>query len=288
MRVNRWVNSASATVVNRFKSLQLRHTYLRVLHPLLTKTQLRDIPYKRSQIVMALESLTQNANIRDINPTTKRLVERCLGGEWCVHLRKTSFDKDALDSQGSFRQGSPSHDILASTMQGGLQSQPPTSTGIERPHDGVIPSLVKQKHIRPSRSTENIKSRSTKPPPPRPGSDDARRPSMESATSLGVVASTTTNALRRRDKSGSMDEGSLLQQTEKSLQLKHHPHVPPSSASSGPLPTTSPTIQKARRPPPAPPKRRKPPPVPLGQTHGGALINAFASSSLSTHSQLGR
>jgi len=50
------------------------------LHPLLTKTQLRDIPYKRAQIVVALESLMENSQIRDIDPTTKRLVDRCF--EW--------------------------------------------------------------------------------------------------------------------------------------------------------------------------------------------------------------
>ncbi|KAG8216067.1 hypothetical protein J3R82DRAFT_8067 [Butyriboletus roseoflavus] len=269
------------------ESESLRHTYLRVLHPLLTKTQLRDIPYKRPQIVMALESLTQNANIRDINPTTKRLVERCLSGEWCVQLRKGSFDKDALNSQGSFRRDSPSHDILASTTQAGLQSQAATSTAFERRHDGAIPALVKTKQVKPSRSVENIKSQSNKPPPSRSGSDEVRRPSVDSATSLGAVASTTTNAPRWRDKTGSMDDGSLLRQAaEKSL--KHHPHLPPSSASSDLPPTTSNGTQRVRRPPPAPPKRRKPPPAPLGQTHGGALITAIASSSLSTRSQLGK
>lgn len=237
---------------------------------------------------MALESLTQNGNIRDINPTTKRLVERCLSGEWCVHLRKSSFDKDALDSQGGFRHGSPSHDILASTTQAGLQSQAVMSAGSERPHDGAILPPVKSKQIKPSRSVENIKSQSVKPPPSRSGSDGVRRPSIESATSLGVVASTTTNVSRRREKSGSMDDSSLLQQAEKNLQLKHHPHVPPSPASSGPPLASSTVTQKVRRPPPAPPKRRKPPPAPLGQTHGGALITAIASSSLSTHSQFGK
>lgn len=235
--------------------------------------------------MIALESLTQNASIRDINPTTKRLVERCLSGEWCVHLRKRSLDKDALNYQGSFRQDSPSHDVLASTMQASLRPQAVTSTGSERPLNGAIPPLAKPKHTRTSRSIENMQSQSTKPPPSRSGSDGVRRPSTESATSLGVVASATTNAPRRRDKLGSMDDGSLLQQTEKNLQLKHHPHVLPSS---GLPPTTSTSTRKARRPPPAPPKRRNPPPVPLGQTHGGALITAIASSSLSTHSQLGK
>ncbi|OBZ76877.1 Protein LDB17 [Grifola frondosa] len=65
----------------------LRHTYLRVLHPLLTKTQLRTMPYKRPQIVRVLESLVEHEAIRDVDPTTKRLVARCLGGDWCVQFR---------------------------------------------------------------------------------------------------------------------------------------------------------------------------------------------------------
>ena len=71
-------------------NFQLRHTYLRVLHPLLTKTQLRSMPYKRPQIVRTLESLIENETIRDVDPTTKRLVARCMGGEWCVQFRKAS------------------------------------------------------------------------------------------------------------------------------------------------------------------------------------------------------
>ncbi|ETW77422.1 hypothetical protein HETIRDRAFT_388964, partial [Heterobasidion irregulare TC 32-1] len=60
------------------ESESLRHTYLRVLHPLLTKTQLRQVPYKRPQIVRTLESLVEHPEIRDVSATTRRLVERCL------------------------------------------------------------------------------------------------------------------------------------------------------------------------------------------------------------------
>ncbi|KAE9393229.1 hypothetical protein BT96DRAFT_829535 [Gymnopus androsaceus JB14] len=61
-------------------SESLRHTYLRVLHPLITKTQLRSVPYKRPQILNMLENLIRSSRVRDVNPTTKRLVERCLAG----------------------------------------------------------------------------------------------------------------------------------------------------------------------------------------------------------------
>ncbi|CDZ96664.1 Coeffector of mDia Rho GTPase, regulates actin polymerization and cell adhesion turnover [Phaffia rhodozyma] len=67
------------------ESESLRHTYLRVLHPLLTSTQLRTLPYKRAHLQRVLRSLTANPHgIREISPSTKRLVDRCLSGEWCI------------------------------------------------------------------------------------------------------------------------------------------------------------------------------------------------------------
>lgn len=57
---------------------QLRHTYLRVLYPLLNHTQLKSDPYKRPQIKLILRSLISNGHLRDVHATTTRLVERCL------------------------------------------------------------------------------------------------------------------------------------------------------------------------------------------------------------------
>lgn len=68
------------------ESESLRHTYLRVLHPLLTNTQLCTYPYKRPQIRRLLDGLLSHGHLRDISPTTRRLVERCLRAEWCVEL----------------------------------------------------------------------------------------------------------------------------------------------------------------------------------------------------------
>ena len=68
------------------ESESLRHTYLRVLHPLLTNTQLCTYPYKRPQIRRLLDALLAHAHLRDISPTTRRLVDRCLRAEWCVEL----------------------------------------------------------------------------------------------------------------------------------------------------------------------------------------------------------
>lgn len=68
------------------ESESLRHTYLRVLHPLLTNTQLCSYPYKRPQIRRLLNGLLAHGHLRDISATTTRLVERCLRAEWCVEL----------------------------------------------------------------------------------------------------------------------------------------------------------------------------------------------------------
>jgi hypothetical protein len=65
---------------------QLRNTYLRVLHPLLTNTQLLTYPYKRVEIRSLLLRLTSHAHLRDISSTTKRLVDRCLNAQWCIDL----------------------------------------------------------------------------------------------------------------------------------------------------------------------------------------------------------
>ncbi|SCZ88200.1 BZ3500_MvSof-1268-A1-R1_Chr10-2g02876 [Microbotryum saponariae] len=76
----------------------LKHTYLRVLHPLLSNTQLRHHPYKRPQLLRVLLSLISNSSYREIDPTTRRLVERNLRGSWCDGLEQ---DRDRLGLEAS-------------------------------------------------------------------------------------------------------------------------------------------------------------------------------------------
>lgn len=256
------------------ESESLRHTYLRVMHPLLTKTQMRDVPYKRPQIVIALESLIQNGNIRDINPTTKRLVERCLGGDWCVQLRRTSHEKDVLKRQGDFRHSSPSHDIIASTTQDNVSSRAPTSPDVE--HDSASKALgSKPKAMKHCRSVESIHNpTSPRLPSPRSEKTTYMRSSMDSTTSLAAATTTTS---KRREKASSVDDvtSAVALHPEKSVLV---PQYRPTSSSSLNLPTATSVNHKVRRPAPAPPKRRKPPPVPVGTTNSGATITAIATS----------
>ncbi|BGP41898.1 pre-rRNA processing [Rhodotorula kratochvilovae] len=79
----------------------LKHTYLRVLHPLLTNTQLRHHPYKRRELRACLESLIAPSHFRDCDPTTRRLVERNLRGSWCQSLRSADAASSASSALGS-------------------------------------------------------------------------------------------------------------------------------------------------------------------------------------------
>lgn len=81
----------------------LRHTYLRVLYPLIAFTQMKHDPYKREQIKLVLRSLVGNQHFKDVNLTTKRLVERCLRqAEQPLADICLGSVKDALPSQSGF------------------------------------------------------------------------------------------------------------------------------------------------------------------------------------------
>ncbi|KAI0372566.1 hypothetical protein BV20DRAFT_79262 [Pilatotrama ljubarskyi] len=214
----------------------LRHTYLRVLHPLLTKTQLRTMPYKRPQIVRALESLIENESIRDIDPTTKRLVERCLSGDWCVQFRKSAGDKSGQRTLSTWEEDvqrgqSPGLDAVSSATA-------PHSAG---PTAGSTAQLdrmgsMRGKNGKASRSAEHLplptassSSSSTQKPsrtspaqhlqaesqpyrvssrvvPPATGQ---RHASGDSVSSLPRVAAATTNphsaGVKHRYRAGSFD-----------------------------------------------------------------------------------
>lgn len=65
--------------------VSLRHTYLRVLYPLLAHTQLSQPPhYKKDEVVKVLNILggASNANLDPADETTRRLVERAARVPW--------------------------------------------------------------------------------------------------------------------------------------------------------------------------------------------------------------
>jgi SPIN90/Ldb17 len=170
---------------SNLNDLQLRHTYLRVLHPLLTKTQLRSLPYKRTQIVRALESLIANQEIREVSSTIKRLVERCLTGEWCVQHRASASGSRVSAEHGMQRSVSPSSDRVAAqslTPKPNVPAPPTTD-----------PSLFRRRSLKGSRSAENLRGLATADAKPASRTFEAfRKPTNDSSLTLAIASSPPT------------------------------------------------------------------------------------------------
>ncbi|POS88347.1 hypothetical protein EPUL_000012 [Erysiphe pulchra] len=83
------------------ESNSLRHTYLRVLHPLLAHTQLNQPPhYKRQEIMKVLNSLitSRNTHWEPVDETTKRLVERVTNVSWLDKISSQTMSEEAKTS----------------------------------------------------------------------------------------------------------------------------------------------------------------------------------------------
>jgi hypothetical protein len=259
------------------------------------------LPYKRPQIVLALESLIQDTSIRDINPTTKRLVERCLNGEWCVQYKTPKRDQPD-DS----RMGSPSYDTTSFSSHTAdnllISVEPSMTTAI---HLERSTSVSKAKTLKTSRSMEFKKGKAQQQQqrPSRSAIDRVRYQNQNhlNSCSLEAVASASASALQsplpphqtKHKTIASIDGTHVIAPGDPHRLLKTTPHhtLPAHTASLPPSPTlihqrASASAQATqRRPaPPAPPTRRKPPAIPVGRTNGDATITVIKStrSSLST------
>ncbi|KAL8808428.1 MAG: hypothetical protein Q9223_003814, partial [Gallowayella weberi] len=114
----------------------LRHTYLRVLYPLLAHTQLKHPPhYKKDELVRLLTMMTATGGATEhhfgaVDETTKRLVGRCVRVPWL---------KDDLASPGD-GDATVARKLLGVEMPGGMMSSlsvvEVTTTPKERP--GVL------------------------------------------------------------------------------------------------------------------------------------------------------
>ncbi|KAJ7230857.1 hypothetical protein B0H12DRAFT_1192857 [Mycena haematopus] len=286
------------------ESESLRHTYLRVLHPLLTKTQLRDIPYKRPQIVYTLESLTRNSGIREVSSTTRRLVDRCLSGDWCVQLRKTSnstarsadptSDDDTRRGSGSSEASARAHSKLATPSMS-------ASAQLERSASG------KTRTLKSSKSVEFLKGHSETPQPASRSALETtmRRPSNASSINLVAAATAPSHTILSPTRKGSADSNPVDGSYADRHRTHHSNHVgglsPPTSyvvpativashstSSLPPAPSSPPASiqfhvqpaspQRRSAPPPPPPKRRKPPAIPVARTNGGATITTIRTT----------
>jgi hypothetical protein len=157
-----------------------------VLHPLLTKTQLRSLPYKRPNIVRALESLVAHQDIREVSSTTKRLVDRCLSGEWCVQHR-TPHNVARVSAEYEIqRTESPSNDrVAAQSLTPKVSSAPAPPT--------TDPSISRRRSIKISRSAENLRGlAATNAKPASRGLEALRKPTNDSSLHLATASPPTS------------------------------------------------------------------------------------------------
>lgn len=78
----------------------LRHTYLRVLHPILTHSQISRPPhYKREDLLRLLHLLVTSGNhFAPVDETTVRLVKRCTSVHW-LQPRTATADEDPANKR---------------------------------------------------------------------------------------------------------------------------------------------------------------------------------------------
>jgi len=246
----------------------------------------------------------ENSQIRDIDPTTQRLVERCLGGEWCGQYRKPKVVKDEV-RRGDGNDSPGSNSVVSAAQTVPAMASTSKSTQLERQPSG------KSKSLKLSKSVENLKGKSKPPRPPRSVLTGIRRPSTDSTSSLPGIASAKTPAPKRKDisRSGDFQSSFAAQQAERhhlsrntdslyppprseslergfdGLVIQSHTHPPSplnslqaTSASTSLNVNSKPGMPHRRSAPPTPAKRRKPPAVPSEKTNSGATITAIASS----------
>ena len=126
------------------ESESLRHTYLRVLYPLLAHTQLRHPPhYKREEILKLLHvlSVVPSAHFKPLDETTARLVARCLKVPW-LQERDSSAKEGLL---GISHRGAAAESTLSVMEMAGANEKPGILTpsrkgGARSLHDHHDPS----------------------------------------------------------------------------------------------------------------------------------------------------
>ena len=125
-------------------STALRHTYLRVLYPLLSHTQLK-LPgchYKREELVKLLQMMTSNSSVGlvhfgAIDETTKRLVGRCEKVQWLKEGEEEERNGNRLAIGGNLRAA----DSSLSVLEVAVHREKP---GVQTPSRNQNGSMVKE------------------------------------------------------------------------------------------------------------------------------------------------
>lgn len=154
---------------------RLRHTYLRVLHPLLQNTELSRESYKRDEIVGVLEDMSENASksVVDISETTQRLAFRCLFVEWLNHplshsAHASSLSSDVEEDRSEKEQVNPSNHSITSISTNNTTKLSGSPNSIGSPISPISSNSFT------ALSLEETAHSICKPPPPPPPSRTSR------------------------------------------------------------------------------------------------------------------
>lgn len=192
--------------------------------------------------MFALESLIRNESIREVNPTTKRLVKRCLNGEWAVQFK----------AQESVEQETPAAALGAGATLGvpGVGDRIPGAQSSSTPNTPVqgsfVPSTLKplqqQLALTPHLTGEAMSSTVL-------SSAKARQPTLKfgiSSVGLSFQVERASSGSGLGNERGASGGGGGLLKTSKSVEdlrerKKHSPHppvpsIPPQQSPQQPLP----------------------------------------------------
>lgn len=126
----------------------LRHTYLRVLYPLLSHSQLNSPPYyKRDELLKMLVILSnaESSHFEPADPTTVRLVSRCMSVPWL---------KNNLDEQTG-KPENPAHRLLGITLSAnGESSMSLVEVAAQSEKPGVIAPSRSRANSKPTQNME--------------------------------------------------------------------------------------------------------------------------------------
>ncbi|KAF8458272.1 hypothetical protein BDZ91DRAFT_666113 [Kalaharituber pfeilii] len=158
----------------------LRHTYLRVLYPLLAHTQLRNPPfYKSSELLMLFNTLAsiRYNHFQPVDETTIRLVTRCSNVPWLAEEAKSSAAaarlgmnlEEGLRSSVEVAAVAEKPGVMAPSRSRAASGAPSAAHTVNaRPPPPPPPKLPPHAHILPP-------SQPSSPPPPQPPPPPAQR-----------------------------------------------------------------------------------------------------------------
>ncbi|KAI5294667.1 hypothetical protein KEM52_003503 [Ascosphaera acerosa] len=242
----------------------LRHTYLRVLFPLLANTQLKHPPhYKRHEVRKLLWILLRSQLVTEgdheeilhfgeVDETTRRLVQRCVEIDWLREDDDALSDVASDTAERSSEVASPP--LLAETDSSSASLATAATNGIHPiTRVATLPARFESASLHPLPIYTGAPSRS---PSPNPGIDDLvmapSPPHLQSRASDTAVCG-ATSARRKPEPPVSR---------RVAMQNRRLRELPPSTAST-PTPTSRPALLVAE---PYAPAAASPPPMSVHST----------------------